>query len=305
MRAREGCAFQSRLCARVAKVAIVRCAPTDRPQAFPSSSTPLPPISILTAPVALPPPPTSTSQMAAARTLQAARPEQGRDQQQLSLQSQTSGHSQAAASLAGQAASVTPRQSISKQQQQQQASQGSPASAGSSLASARSNTPPSRPSSSIFGTTTFGRKQQQQQQQSRSHSQQQHRTQSSCSSASTNLDPLGQCRICRKSILSNETCHLCSNCNQFICEDCASYSAAEQVSVLAKVRLRPESVGQSGWLASKPASQPGQRCAQLKPPLKCNPICLGLNWRELKGVGAKSAPKLRLFIGGPSNLRAK
>lgn len=40
----------------------------------------------------------------------------------------------------------------------------------------------------------------------------------------------GQCRICRKTIGSSEPCHLCSNCQQFICDDCASYSSSDQVS---------------------------------------------------------------------------
>lgn len=65
------------------------------------------------------------------------------------------------------------------------------------------------------------------------------RASSSCSTTSANINnnsnnldsaPLGQCRICRKFILANETCHLCSACNQFVCEDCGSYSASNQVS---------------------------------------------------------------------------
>lgn len=49
-------------------------------------------------------------------------------------------------------------------------------------------------------------------------------------SVSTPLVISSQCRICRKLIAEDESYHLCSNCNQFICEDCASYSSTEQVS---------------------------------------------------------------------------
>lgn len=114
-----------------------------------------------------------------------------------------------------------------------------------SLISARSNTPISRPSSSLgFNTPTPGN-----QSTIMSGSSNPHRTASACSNATiasgrlseqscdtststttTTGTTLGQCRICRKFIATNESCHLCSNCNQFICEDCASYSANEQVS---------------------------------------------------------------------------
>lgn len=121
-----------------------------------------------------------------------------------------------------------------KQQQQQQAGNSS-----SSFASARSATPLSRPGSSVFGTPTSSGNQ---------SATQQTRTISACSNASTALDQqqsvssssasasassLGQCRICRKIILANELCHLCSNCNQFICEDCASYSSSDKVSLFS------------------------------------------------------------------------
>jgi len=44
------------------------------------------------------------------------------------------------------------------------------------------------------------------------------------------------CRICRKHLasgsptLSSEPVHLCSNCQQLICDDCASYSVTDKVS---------------------------------------------------------------------------
>lgn len=61
------------------------------------------------------------------------------------------------------------------------------------------------------------------------------------SGASSNLTPTvnsSQCRICRKLITEDESYHLCSNCNQFICEDCASYSYSDQVSTI-RLRLQP------------------------------------------------------------------
>lgn len=120
-----------------------------------------------------------------------------------------------------------------------------------SLISARPNMPISRPSSSLgFNTPTPGN-----QSSIMSGASNPHRTASACSNTSTIASgrlseqscdtitsatstgtttttgsSLGQCRICRKFIATNESCHLCSNCNQFICEDCASYSANEQVS---------------------------------------------------------------------------
>lgn len=135
-------------------------------------------------------------------------------------------HSSAAAAAAAQI----------KATKQQQAGNSS-----SSFASARSATPLSRPGSSVFGTPTSSGNQ---------SAAQQTRTISACSNASTALDQqqsvssssasasasassLGQCRICRKIILANELCHLCSNCNQFICEDCASYSSSDKVSLFS------------------------------------------------------------------------
>lgn len=54
---------------------------------------------------------------------------------------------------------------------------------------------------------------------------------SSCGSKSiTPTVASSQCRICRKLISEDESYHLCCNCNQFICEDCASYSSTDQVS---------------------------------------------------------------------------
>ena len=65
------------------------------------------------------------------------------------------------------------------------------------------------------------------------------RTASSCSTSTTTAplgaeqapNVVGQCRICRKSIATSEPCHLCSKCDQFVCDDCASYSASDQVSL--------------------------------------------------------------------------
>lgn len=116
----------------------------------------------------------------------------------------------------------------------QRSSSGQNCSPNSSFASA---TPLSRPGSSTFGTPNSQQQQQQQQ-----------RTASSCSS---NNDHLGQCRICRKTILANESCHLCSNCNQFICEDCASYSATDKVSVYTYLspqsELSPGTTMRDSW----------------------------------------------------------
>lgn len=145
----------------------------------------------------------------------------------------------------------------SRQQQQQQTVAGSPmkpniqsgaqsgraefqqhSSNSSSFAPTRSATPLSRPGSSVgFNTPLSGQS-----------GAQQTRTPSACSSASqmgpTNStqqssSTMGQCRICRKIILANESCHLCSNCNQFICEDCASYSSTDKVSILLLFCCRP------------------------------------------------------------------
>lgn len=113
-------------------------------------------------------------------------------------------------------------------QQQQSSTSNSP------FTSARSTTPLSRPGSSVFGTPISGANAQQTMATATTG------TTSACSNASTTLDQqsassssgssLGKCRICRKIILANELCHLCSNCNQFICEDCASYSSSDKVS---------------------------------------------------------------------------
>lgn len=117
-----------------------------------------------------------------------------------------------------------------------------------SLPLARPNTPLSRPSSSSGLSTSACGNQSALMAQVSANAQQ--RTPSACSNITIassgrlselscdtttgNSTPanIGQCRICRKFIGTNESCHLCSNCNQFICEDCASYSATEQVSSL-------------------------------------------------------------------------
>lgn len=60
---------------------------------------------------------------------------------------------------------------------------------------------------------------------------------------------IGKCRICRKLITANEPYHLCSYCNQFVCEDCASYSSTDQVSLLVNSHFRSTSLMFfSNWL---------------------------------------------------------
>lgn len=51
------------------------------------------------------------------------------------------------------------------------------------------------------------------------------------SSAIISSDASGQCRICRKIIMRNESAHRCSNCQELVCDDCSSYSAREESKV--------------------------------------------------------------------------
>lgn len=45
----------------------------------------------------------------------------------------------------------------------------------------------------------------------------------------TRHNSIGQCRICRKRISNDENYyHICSNCGQYVCDDCSSYSSRDQ-----------------------------------------------------------------------------
>lgn len=43
---------------------------------------------------------------------------------------------------------------------------------------------------------------------------------------------MGNCRICRKLIQEDESFHTCSNCHQYVCDDCSSYSSRDDTKVI-------------------------------------------------------------------------
>lgn len=112
------------------------------------------------------------------------------------------------------------------------------------------------------------------------------------------LAPLGQqpeqaashqCRICRKVIGANEPVHLCSNCQQFICDDCASYSANEQVSVFYKITsliamINDTPLGAGRWLLAEDDDDDVICTCKLRPVWPHN--CRAYLWERIKPANA-------------------